>query len=142
MQNGETNLEAGDRLAEVGHSHYLHWDRTCAAMLDQTAVHFPQHAFVWTSPCLLSALPCASEHDNANALQEASFALKTNDPAGFNIVDVFAWWVMHTRTESKITAAGCITCLCSAMLWLPPAAEQFAASIEKRLHGDTLQEEL
>ncbi|CAK0784166.1 hypothetical protein CVIRNUC_007369 [Coccomyxa viridis] len=38
VQNGETNLEAGDRLAE-----------------------------------------------------EASFALKTNDPAGFNIVDVFAW---------------------------------------------------
>ena len=25
MQNGETNLEAGDRLAEVGHSHHLHW---------------------------------------------------------------------------------------------------------------------
>lgn len=27
MQNGETNLEAGDRLAEVGHLHYLHWDK-------------------------------------------------------------------------------------------------------------------
>jgi hypothetical protein len=23
--------------------------------------------------------------------QEASFALKTNDPAGFNLVDVMAW---------------------------------------------------
>jgi len=38
VQNGETNYDAGDRLAE-----------------------------------------------------EASFALKTNDPAGFNIIDVFAW---------------------------------------------------
>ena len=27
MQNGETNLEAGDRLAEVGYSHHLHWDK-------------------------------------------------------------------------------------------------------------------
>lgn len=27
----------------------------------------------------------------AVAVQEASFALKTNDPAGFNIVDVLAW---------------------------------------------------
>ncbi|CAL8469380.1 g8921 [Coccomyxa elongata] len=38
QQNGQSNIEAGDRLAE-----------------------------------------------------EASFALKTNDPAGFNLVDVFAW---------------------------------------------------
>jgi len=26
-------------------------------------------------------------------MQEASFALKTNDPAGFNIIDVFAWYI-------------------------------------------------
>ena len=24
--------------------------------------------------------------------QEATFALKTNDPAGFNLIDVFAWY--------------------------------------------------
>ena len=24
-------------------------------------------------------------------LQEATFAIKTNDPAGFNLIDVFAW---------------------------------------------------
>ena len=24
--------------------------------------------------------------------QEATFALKTNDPSGFNLIDVFAWY--------------------------------------------------
>ena len=66
------------------------WSNCCAS-----------HSIPYYAPLLLSALPCASEHDNANALQEASFALKTNDPAGFNIVDVFAWWVISTRVESR-----------------------------------------
>ena len=29
--------------------------------------------------------------------QEASFALNTNDPAGFNLIDVFAWGAVRVR---------------------------------------------
>ncbi len=55
QQNGESNFDAGDRLAEAvdGSDKFPTW------------LYF--------------------------LVQEASFALKTNDPAGFNIVDVFAW---------------------------------------------------
>ena len=99
MQNGETNAEAGDRLAEVRHSHYLQRDGLVQRHNGRVA-HFT--AFFSVHWLILAVeLLCTSEHDDADALQEATFALKTNDPAGFNIVDVFAWWVVRTRVVSR-----------------------------------------
>ena len=45
------------------------------------------------------------------------------------------------KSRVKISAAGCIACLCSAMSWLTPAAGQHAAHVESEVHGDTSQEE-
>jgi photosystem I subunit V len=41
--------------------------------------------------------------------QEATFALKTNDPAGFNIVDVLAWGALGHAAGYFFLAANSLT---------------------------------
>jgi hypothetical protein len=85
VQNGETHVGAGDRLAEVRASswvHCAHDDMHPAPARQRSRNFFQEEGKYETIRCT---------ERRPGEVQEATFALKTNDPAGFNLIDVFAW---------------------------------------------------
>ena len=97
-QNGETNIAAGDRLAEVRASLTCKGSVSCYCYCRKNLVHT-------THSCrrghVRQGLRWQRFADNpVKHGQEATFALKTNDPAGFNLIDVFAWYALPHATIS------------------------------------------
>jgi len=99
-QNGIPHAEAGDRWGP--------WLLACHGPVSGIlcGILYPAVGFLALSMrqkqrqrfvgCIRSILQTVKPCFSHRLAQEASWLLKSNDPANFTLIDVFAWWVLST----------------------------------------------